>query len=111
MNTMQYKGYIGIVEYDDEAGIFHGEVANLRDVITFQGDSVSELRKAFTDSVEDYLEFCAQRGEQPEKPLSGKLLLRVDPALHRLIYIQATKQRKSINGWAAEVLNRAVHEK
>lgn len=68
MNSLEFKGYIGLVEFDNEAGLFHGEVVNLRDVITFQGDSVSDLRQAFIDSVEDYLEFCALRGEQPEKP-------------------------------------------
>ena len=68
---MQYKGYTGKVEYDDEAGIFHGEVINTRDVITFQGRSVVELREAFRDSVEDYLAFCAERDEEPEKPFPG----------------------------------------
>lgn len=58
---MEYKNYFGRVEFDDEAGIFHGEVVNTRDVITFQGKSVKELREAFHDSVEDYLAFCAER--------------------------------------------------
>ena len=60
---MEYKGYIGKVDYDDEAGIFHGEVVNLRDVITFAGESVPELRRAFQESVDDYLAFCAARNE------------------------------------------------
>ena len=60
---MEYKGYIGNVEFDDDASIFHGEVINLRDVVTFQGSTVTELRKAFRDSVDDYLEFCAERDE------------------------------------------------
>jgi predicted HicB family RNase H-like nuclease len=55
---MTYKGYEGLVEFDDEAHIFHGEVINTRDVITFQGSTVKELEKAFRDSVDDYLEFC-----------------------------------------------------
>ena len=76
---MEYKGYFARVEFDDEANIFHGEVINLRDVISFEGESVDELRKAFIDSVEDYLEFCAERGEDPEKPYSGKFLVRVGP--------------------------------
>jgi predicted HicB family RNase H-like nuclease len=68
---MEHRGYVGRVEYDDEAGIFHGEVINTRDVITFQGATVAELKKAFRDSVEDYLAFCLERGEEPEKPFSG----------------------------------------
>lgn len=110
MNTLEYKGYLGVVEYDDDMGVFHGEVINLRDVITFQGDSVVELRKAFIDSVEDYLEFCAQRDEPPERPLSGRLLIRLEPDLHRKIYVQARKKQKSINRWVAETLERAVEE-
>ena len=65
---LEYKGYIGKVEIDDEEGLLHGEVINIRDVITFQGTSVAEMQKAFRESVDDYLEFCAQRGESPEKP-------------------------------------------
>jgi len=70
MQTMMtYKGYEAAVEYDEDAETFHGEVTDLRDVITFQGRSVSELRKAFAGSVEDYLAFCKERGEDPEKPI------------------------------------------
>jgi predicted HicB family RNase H-like nuclease len=68
---MEYKGYIGQVAFDDEASIFHGKVINTRDVITFQGKSVAELKKAFRDSVDDYLAFCSERGEEPDKPFSG----------------------------------------
>ena len=64
---MDYKGYVAVVNYDDEAKIFSGEVINTRDVITFQGESVSELEKAFQDSVDDYLEFCESRGEKAAK--------------------------------------------
>lgn len=67
---MEYKGYTGVVEFDDEAGIFHGESALVRDMITFQGTSVDELRQAFRDSIDGYLEWCAERGEEAEKPLS-----------------------------------------
>ena len=65
---MKYKDYLARVEFDDEANIFHGEVINTRDVITFQGQSATELKKAFEDSVEDYLTFCSERGEEPDSP-------------------------------------------
>lgn len=68
---MEYKGYIATVEFDDDAGILHGEVVNTRDVITFEGDTVPDIRKAFRESVEEYLAFCAERGEEPDKPFSG----------------------------------------
>ena len=90
---MEYKGYIGKVEFDDDADIFHGEVINLRDVITFQGDSVEEIRQAFRESVDDYLAFCAERNEEPEKPFSGKFVVRIPPELHRKIYTQAIDLR------------------
>lgn len=101
---MEYKGYIGKVEFDDEAGIFHGEVINTRDVITFQGTSVEEIRTAFHDSVEDYLDFCAQLEQSPEKPFTGKFMLRISPDLHRKVYIAAKQAGKSLNTWIAEHL-------
>lgn len=107
-NTLEYKGYVGVIEYDDEAGIFHGEVINLRDVVTFQGECVEELREALKDSVEDYLEFCAERGENPEKPFSGNLPLRIDPGLHRRIFIKAKGEGKSINRWISETLEKVT---
>jgi predicted HicB family RNase H-like nuclease len=105
---MEYNGYIAKVEFDDEAEIFHGEVINLRDVITFQGTSVTGLRQAFQESVEDYLAFCAERGEEPEKPFSGKFSLRIDPELHRQITLQARLANKSLNSWVSERLEEAV---
>ncbi|WP_346297088.1 type II toxin-antitoxin system HicB family antitoxin [Rhodopseudomonas sp. P1] len=62
MTAMTYKGYTATVEYDPDAGIFHGEVAGTRDVITFQGKSVAELKKALAGSIEDYLAFCKEDG-------------------------------------------------
>jgi predicted HicB family RNase H-like nuclease len=105
---MEYKGYFATAEFDDEANIFHGEVINLRDVITFQGQTVEELRKAFKDSVDDYLEFCAERGEEPEKPYSGKFVVRIEPELHKRIAILAKKDGKSLNSWLQDKLAEAV---
>jgi predicted HicB family RNase H-like nuclease len=68
MNAITYKGYEALVQYDEDAETFHGEAMNLRDVIAFQGASAAELKQALADSVDDYLEFCKQRGEEPEKP-------------------------------------------
>lgn len=104
---LKYKGYTGYVEFDDEARIFHGEVLDLRDVITFQGKSVEEIERAFRDSVDDYLEFCKQRGEEPDKPFSGRLMLRLPPHLHRKAYVSAKREGKSLNQWIEEKLNRA----
>ena len=101
---MEYKGYFAKVEFDDEADIFHGEVINLRDVVTFQGQTVDELHKAFRDSIDDYLKFCAERGEAPEKPYSGKFMVRVEPELHKTIAIRARQDGKSLNSWVHDTL-------
>jgi predicted HicB family RNase H-like nuclease len=105
---MEYKGYIGKVEIDEEAGILYGEVINVRDVITFEGTSVDEVQKAFRESVDDYLAFCAQRKESPEKPFSGKFVIRLPAELHRKAFIQAKLEDKSLNGWVTEVLQNAL---
>jgi predicted HicB family RNase H-like nuclease len=107
---MEYRGYVGIAEFDDEAGILHGEVINIKDVITFQGKSVDELRTAFKDSIDDYIEFCEERGEEPDKPFSGKVMLRMTPEQHRLISLAAKKSGKSLNRWVAERINRDAQQ-
>ncbi|WP_205703941.1 type II toxin-antitoxin system HicB family antitoxin [Candidatus Chloroploca sp. Khr17] len=101
---LQYKGYTGRVELDDEAGIFHGEVLDLRDVVTFQGRSVDELVQAFRDSIDDYLDFCKERGEEPDKPFTGRLMLRLPPELHRKAYVRAQREGKSLNQWISDKL-------
>lgn len=101
---IEYKGYIGYVEFDDDNNIFHGEVINTRDVITFQGQSVKELRKAMRDSIDVYLSICAKRGKEPSKPFSGKFLLRLKPEEHRQIYLAARLAGESLNKWIARVL-------
>lgn len=107
---MQYKGYTAKVEYDDEAGLFHGHVLNLRDVITFQGTSVEELRREFRESVDDYLDWCAERNEAPEKPFSGKFLVRLEPSLHRDIASRAELAGQSLNTWVVHALASFIQE-
>jgi len=105
---MKHKNYVAVVEFDDEANLFHGEVINTKDVITFQGKSVKELWQAFKDSVEDYLVFCAKMGEEPEKPFSGQFVLRLNPLQHRQIVLAAKREGKSLNTWAKEHLIEAA---
>jgi len=105
MNSgMEYKGYIGIVEYDSEARLFHGDVINTRDVITFQGTTVDEIDAAFRDSVDDYLEWCRLECAEPEKPYSGKFNLRLSPELHKEIAVTARKMNLSINSFVEKAL-------
>jgi len=110
MNTIQYKGYMGVFEYDPDADFFHGEVVNLKDVVTFQGRSIDELKEALAESVEDYLDFCREEGEEPQKPYSGKLHLRLKPELHREAATAAAVSGKSLNSWIADTLTERVKE-
>jgi predicted HicB family RNase H-like nuclease len=105
---MQYKGYSANVLFDDENDLFHGEILGIRDVVTFQGKSVAEIRKAFKESVDDYLEFCRQRGESPEKPVSGRFMLRISPQLHRELCKAAGQSGQSLNSWIASQLEKEV---
>jgi predicted HicB family RNase H-like nuclease len=98
------------VEFDAEAGILHGEVVGIRDVVTFQGKSVEEVEQAFRDSVDDYLAFCKEQGEPPNRPSSGNFVLRIDSELHRKANMLAGASGKSLNAWVAECLNRAVSQ-
>jgi len=101
---MEYKGYLGTVEYDPQAKIFHGDVINTRDVITFQGTTVKEIEKAFKDSIDDYISWCKEEGVEPEKPYSGKFNVRLSPELHRQIAILAKKKHLSLNSFVEKAI-------
>lgn len=105
---MRYKGFIGQVEFDDEANVFHGEVINTRDVITFQGRSTDELQREFRESIDIYLDWCKERGKEPEKPFSGKFPVRTTPELHAKAYAAARRAGKSLNAWVTELLKDAA---
>jgi predicted HicB family RNase H-like nuclease len=85
------------VEFDEDARVLFGEVEGLRDVVTFEATDVKDLEREFRASVDDYLAMCAERGEEPEKPYSGKFLVRVDPMLHREVTMAAARAGKSLN--------------
>ena len=108
MNRMTYQSYEARIDYDEDAELFHGEVINLRDVITFQGKSVKELKQAFAVSVQDYLAYCKERGETPEKPYSGQLVLRIESPLHRNAALAARREGLSLNRWIAGLLEKAT---
>jgi predicted HicB family RNase H-like nuclease len=102
---MEYKGYYGSVSYDDEAGTFFGRVNNLsRDGITFEGSSVDELKTAFRDSVNDYLSWCSERGEDPDKPYSGKFNIRISPDLHAKAAVNAQARGESLNDFVTKAI-------
>jgi predicted HicB family RNase H-like nuclease len=88
---MTHDGYVAALEIDGEAAVIHGRVVNARAVLTFEGETVSEPRAAFADTIADYREWCAERGVEPEKPCSGTLSLRIATGLHRRVAEQAAK--------------------
>ena len=108
MNTMSYAGYSARIEFDDRDNIFVGRVLGLRSIISFHGKTVAELRSQFKAAMEDYLADCKSQGVTPEKPASGKLLLRVPPEVHSKALVAAQVRGKSLNQWATEALQKAV---
>ena len=107
-SVMTYKGYSAAVEYDDEDGIFFGKIAGIQDGVGFHADAVSDLRAAFREAVDDYLETCAKVGKNPQKAFSGQMMFRVHPEIHRKAALAAELAGKSLNQWAEEVLDRAT---
>ncbi|MBK8595196.1 MAG: type II toxin-antitoxin system HicB family antitoxin [Holophagales bacterium] len=108
MNTMSHRGYTARVELDDRDSIFVGRILGIRSIISFHGKTVAGLRTEFAKAVDEYLADCKERGLAPEKPVSGKLLLRVPPEIHGKALVVAQAAGKSLNQWATEVLRRAV---
>ena len=104
MKTMQHKGYAARIEYSDEDKCFVGHIAGIRDVVGFHGESVDELRTAFEEAVDDYLDTCERAGLSPQRPYSGKVMLRLSPELHAEIAMKAEASGKSLNQWATETL-------
>ena len=107
MNTMSHMGYTARVELDERDNIFVGRILGIRTIISFHGETVAELRAELEMAVEDYLADCKKNGLKPEKPASGKLLLRVPPEVHGKALVVSQAAGKSLNQWATEVLQRA----
>jgi predicted HicB family RNase H-like nuclease len=104
MNTMNYKNYAARIEYSDEDDCFVGHIAGINDVIGFHGDSVSELHQAFEEAVDDYILTCEKVGKAPQKPYSGRILLRISPEIHARAAMMAESHGKSLNSWVTELL-------
>lgn len=109
MNSMKYKGYHAKVEYDPDDHIFVGHIIGIRDVVGFHGDSVQAIESAFAEAVDNYLAACAEMGQEPNRPYSGNLMLRIPAEVHAAVAAAAETSGKSINQWAAGVLEKACH--
>ena len=108
MSSMTYKSYTARVDYDNRNDVFVGRVLGIRSILSFEGSSVEILKAAFEEAINDYLQECDEKGQTPEKPTSGKLLLRLAPELHGQAMVAAKAAGKSLNQWVAEALQRAV---
>lgn len=106
---MTYKGYTARIEFDERDAIFVGRVLGVKAIIGFHGETVSELRSDFEAAIDFMIGDCKARGELPEKPASGKLMLRVPPEVHAAALVAAQATGKSLNQWAAEILGKAAH--
>ena len=107
-NIMSYKGYSARIEFSSEDDCFIGHIAGIKDIVGFHAESVNELKKAFVESVEDYLEVCKESNKEPQIPYSGKLMLRLPPETHAAVATAAQLSGKSINQWATETLDQAA---
>ena len=107
-NILSYRHYRAAVEFDAEDALFFGRIAGIRDGVSFHAEAVPALVAAFHEAVDDYLDTCAKLGKTPERPYSGKVMLRIDPALHASTAAAAELAGLSLNQWTERVLKTAV---
>lgn len=108
-STMTYKGQTARIEFDARDNLLVGRLVGIADVVGFHADNVAELRAAFEEAVDDYLDTCARIGKAPQQPASGRLMLRVPPEVHGAALVAAQAAGTSLNQWAARVLAEAAH--
>jgi len=108
MSTMKLDDFLARIDYDEEREVFHGRIINIRDVVNFYGKTPAELKQEFRNSLDCYLEVCAERGLEPAKPYSGRFNIRMSSEEHRLIAQAAEHHGESINAWARKTLDDAA---
>ena len=105
---MGYKNYAaGAIDFDPEDKTFSGTVAGLRDGFHFEGRTATELARAFRESIDSYLELCAEQGQQPDRPFNGKILVRTEPELHRKAVLYAAVEGVSLSRWISRQIESA----
>jgi predicted HicB family RNase H-like nuclease len=107
-DTAKFKGYYGSIEFSIEDDCLHGRLLGIDDIITYEGASVTEIKAAFKEAVDDYLQHCKEIGKNPNKPYSGKVMFRIDPEVHAKAALAAQTQGMSLNQWAENVLREAT---
>jgi predicted HicB family RNase H-like nuclease len=109
MNSMTYRGYTARMDFDADDKIIVGRVIDIDDIITFHGLSIPEFELAFKTAVDGYIHACDQLGQAADKPASGRMMLRVNPAVHAAAVKASTRSGQSLNKWAEKVLGEAAH--
>jgi len=104
MDTMKYRGYEAMIGYEDEDEVLYGRVLGIRDVITFEGTCIEELKRSFQETIDDYLQYCEEKGIQPEKSYSGNFIVRATPELHAKLSKLAEKDETSLNQLVIQIL-------
>lgn len=105
---MEYKGYVGTVEFSEDDGVFYGKVIGIRALISYEGQSASELIEDFHGAVDDYLELCAAEGKEPEKAYKGSFNVRISPELHKRAVIAAMSKEMTLNRFVESSIEQAV---
>lgn len=108
MNTLKYKDYIGTVNYSEEDEVFFGKVEGVNALVNFEGESVKELKAAFEEAVDSYLEYCRKEGISPDKSYTGNLNIRISPETHRKIAYIAKRAGITINAYIKETLDKQL---
>ena len=109
-NYLHYKGYAGSVEFSEEDSVFHGKVVGIKSLISFEGDSINALIEDFHNAVDEYLEFCAETGKQPEKPFKGSFNVRIGTDLHRKAALAASMRGISLNSLVEEAIRQTISQ-
>jgi predicted HicB family RNase H-like nuclease len=107
-DVLTYKDYVATVHYSAEDEAFYGQVEGVNDLVSFEGQSVSELKGAFIEAIEDYLETCRENGKEPEKKYKGSFNIRIDPDLHKRAVQQSLKKNVSLNQFVEEAISEKV---
>ena len=110
-NTIEYKGYIGSIEYSSEDKCFFGKLEMIDDLVTFEADNAQELEDNFHEVVDDYLETCKVLGREPQKVYKGVFNVRIEPELHKKVYQEALRAGVSLNSFVKQALSREVATK
>jgi predicted HicB family RNase H-like nuclease len=109
-NVLRHQDFVGTVQYNANDKLFHGKIAFITDLVTFEGSSVTELEAAFVEAVEDYIELCEQIGKKPEKSFAGSFNIRMKPELHRQAALASLEKGVSLNQLVIDAVSRYVRQ-